>query len=365
MNNLYINSFINHCCLYAQWIIIFFNIYLVFYKKKLKGTGYKFLCFFVWLFCMLYIPEEGDVVSYYHLYVSNNQGGHLEPFYEFLIDVIPFGFYYWRSFIWGSAMCIVILSYKKLNIEAGYATIGFLAFSLVQNFYYLRNDLAFSVLIFSLCYFLYYRYYGISKFKRCLFIILGCSSYFFHRSMPLFILLSGVSIYIPYSKKTIFLSLVALPLFFIFFESIATYTLDSDVWMSEGNTTEYALSSLSAQNNYWNRLTLIGKINQIINYIPFVYLYFNSHKILDKDNSEEGSYMKFMIMLSYLISIISIVYMFKGDFLMQIRFLMMSLFPMSFFIPLFVKKYSTRILVRHFFYIIIFYWVILFVLNVK
>lgn len=361
MGELIINESINDICIYTKWILIFVNLYLVFYKHDNNGTGYISLMLYVLLFCVFYIPQNGDVIGYFNLYKTGNVSGHLEPFYEWTINAIPQGFFYWRSVIWGLAMFFIILTFKKLNIEAGYATISFLSFSLLQNFYYLRNDLAFSILFFSIVHIIYLRYNHISKYLIILYMIIALSSYFLHKSMPLYLVLSAIALYFIFKKKNFYILILIFPVIFFSYKWIATTFLEYNIWINSEDTVNYVMDTMNSDGNLWSKSSVLGKLNLLLTFLPSIYLFIKVPEILRYKDTLEEQYMLYFLIMTFLIAIISFICLFQISEKLHFRFWLTSLFPFTFFISLYVKKYHKRNETKTFYVLVVLNWISTFI----
>ena len=362
MERLIFDESINNICIYAKWLLILLNLYLFCKNKDSSGTGYFLLWLYVIVFCIFYIPKEGDVVGYFSLYKSHDKYGHLEPFYLWTINFIDQGFFVWRSFVWGSAMLFLILTFKLCKCSASVAAFSFLSFSLVQNFYYLRNSLAFAVLFFAASLIMYIEnsaLVSLRRYKYFAFILLF-STYFLHRSMPLYILLSLIALAFPLSKRNVYLACLFFPLGVYLFETISSLFLNSSIWMQD-ETVKNAMNSVVANGQAWNSRSFFGQLGLFITYLPSLYVFLYSPSLIEGDKTIEGRFMNYFLSVSFYVALISFVYLFKGASDIQIRFWQSSLLPFSFFVSIFLKKHLDTSIARHFLYLVFLSWSFYFV----
>ena len=190
---------------------------------------------------------------------------HVEHFYYWLVEVISFNYYVWRLAIWGSAVVLMVWTFKlnKLNNEC--VTLLFVLI-LLQQFSFTRASLGVTMLLFSVTLFLNAKtkslYYYVLAIAGCI------ASYFLHKSMPLFLLMSLLAL-CPINKATFWAMVIAFPILRLVIIPFVTDFITSG-YLSE-NTTEFAESYLEKDKLVLN---FYGLIQSVIKYTPIYITFF-------------------------------------------------------------------------------------------
>lgn len=179
----------------AVWLILIIryrrasSLYYSFHSSN----GYGFFLVMAILY-LVFAFSEADTYHYHFMFdeiKSTNTHSHIEPFYFWLIQKLPaWGYYIWRLIVWGMAICLQVLTFKRLGLDSDLASWLF-ALVLLVPFSLSRDALGFSLLTYS-CSFIYKP----GKY-RLLSIVIGflgvwLSSYL-HKSMIVFIIIAILS----------------------------------------------------------------------------------------------------------------------------------------------------------------------------
>lgn len=343
MNNYSPNTFLDSFCIYTAVLIAIYNFFRM--KRGKDGTGYIFFVITILLFSLFYRPEGCDFWGHLRLYLLGEDAYslHMEPFFYWLIEVLPNNYLIWRTAIWLPAAILIAISYKKMNINSSYATVFFFVFALTQTFYYLRNILGFALLTFAI------TYLSIGKqnkyFKLLIFSCIVIASWFLHKSMPLYIFLVIIAILLPHDKRYLIAAAITIPII-----SSVILTISAEI-LQELNI-EKGLGYLEADRVF--TLNWKGIIGYIIQYAPIVYFYYIAFsKPLPKDNPNFTCY-KVFLLYSFFIFCISFLFLGKGSFTLQLRFYYTSLFPFAFAVTLYFKEYLKTTRFETLLYLILF-----------
>ena len=107
------------CFNFIVWLGLLF-----YYRGQIKRNTERHGTF--WGFCIVIILFStfsfcaGDFLHYESLYVDlrhSNYNIHIEPFYYWLIKVLPESYYVWRCAVWGVAAIILVLIFKRLKLK--------------------------------------------------------------------------------------------------------------------------------------------------------------------------------------------------------------------------------------------------------
>ena len=319
-----------------------------------KGTNYLFFVFVILFFSLLYKPEGGDFWSYYKLYElgSDFPYKHMEQFYYWVMELIPNNYIMWRIAIWLPSAIFIALIFKLLKIPSCIATTIFLSFALTSSYYYTRNVLALSVLYIglTLCsinlkfhnsnynqlmlkssgdnnmeYLKFYNY--IFKYKYIgllLFLTLAIISWFLHKSMPMYILVAVISIFLPYNKKYIYYAIILFPFLYGIIMLVADHFLQMDeIWVVQDSGKNY-LYAINAKTVNWK-----GVIALVFKYIPYLYFYLAVFlNPLEEDNFDFKSFKTFLF-FSFFTFYLSFLFLGHGSSAIQGRIYKSSMLPFS------------------------------------
>ena len=331
MNDFSPNSLLDFFCIISVAFVALYNYMRM--KAGKKGTGYIFFVFFILLFSLFYRPVNGDFWHYLEMYdLGSGVHNHLEPYFNWLIEEIPNNFLLWRIAIWLPAAILIAFTYQKLGIQSSMATFFFCLLGLVGFYYYTRNVLGMSILIFALSLISSRRLRPSTKIIHTILIIgLFALSWYLHKSMPIFIALSIMAILLPPNKRILLYSLLMFPILYGAIYSISSSVLGLELWLNESSGEEY----LEAANTFYSNWK--GVLGLIIKYAPIVYFYvigFNSQLLSDK---EEKSY-KMFLYLSFFIFYISFLFFGRGSIMLQLRLYNSSLLPLSFASSIYFRR---------------------------
>lgn len=214
------NSKLALICLLIFFIMLYRN------RKVYSGTmqqsnNYWFVFIFMALYSVLGFLEW-DTYHYYGMYESTKASGYnlsFEHFFFWLIKTLPESYLLWRVAIWGTASVLMVLSAKRLNINAN--VFGFMAaLMFIAQLSVTRGAIGLSLMIF--CSILFIQSLDRKKIGLVILAALGIyGSIFMHKSMIFFVLLLIGAWFLPLNKKTLIFSLILFPFLYVSIFTIA------------------------------------------------------------------------------------------------------------------------------------------------
>lgn len=330
MNNIVPNEFLDSLCLTACYILIIANFNSLYSERKNIFKSFLPFGIFITLFSIYYRPLDGDF--WFSLEEFNERGDlykeHMEPIFVWLRDFINYDYILWRYIVWGTASFFICLIFKKIKIEPSLATAVFLAIALIPCFYYLRNSLGFSVLYYAL------SLYTMShkKFKNIVILMaLAFSSWFLHRSMPIYIVLSLVALWLPLKKQYLVTSLILFPILYAYLVLFAQEFL-----MLAALSDDTAENYVEATNEL--NVNLMGYIFMIIGYIPYVYIMYKfcaSYSVQPKTSLLYVQ--KTFFYITFFLLYLSFLFHGQASMHLSLRFANTAMLPMAIFVASYFK----------------------------
>lgn len=328
------NSFIDNCCSIIVSIMIIYNF--IRFVNNRKGTGIVFLVIIMVLYSLFYRPINGDFWHYYIEYIGDLKYKHMEDFYYQLIEIVPDNYLLWRILIWLPAAIFIGLVFKLLKIPGNIATVSFFVFGLA-SYYYTRNALGLSILYFAMA-IVSSTFFKKKILSYLIAITLLVTSWYLHRSMPLYIGILLLAYLLPFNRKYILCSLIIFPLINGSITLISSDVLNmSNIWIDEETGFFYIEQDNTSYTN-WK-----GYVGLFINYVPVIYfLVIAFRSPIPRDSCDFGSYKLFLLFTFFLI-VLSFLFYGKGSEMIQGRLYKSALLPLSFVVGLYFKYYkSTR-----------------------
>lgn len=348
------NSIQNVVCILLLLFMVLVNYKSLYYNNYRSKCGYLIFGLFITLFSVYYRPIGGDFWFSYEEFQKGDslQIEHMENIYVWLKKNLNYNYLLWRLIVWGSASIFIVTSFKKIKIDSSLAIVVFLTFALVQCFYYLRNSLAFSILYFGVVlYTTRTKRNNLLSWTIIIFII--AISWYFHKSMPLYIILSIIAMFIPLRKGYILGSIIIFPLLYYGVYGISESFLSSDIWM-----TDYGLRYLEAENSLY--INWRGYVMLMIKYIPYIYISIVYLKSFTRSEKTQKTFFLITYMLIYL----SFLFMYQGSNHLSSRLYNTAMLPFSFFIASYIKEHKKERNTKVFIYITIMVYFISYVISI-
>lgn len=317
-------------CLIACGILVIINFNSLYSEGKKTFNSFLPFGIFITLFSIYYRPLDGDFWS--SLEEFNERGDlykeHMEPVFVWLRDVLNYDYILWRYIVWGTASFFICLIFKKIKIEPSLATAVFLAIALIPCFYYLRNSLGFSVLYYALS--LYTMSY--KKFKNIVaLLVLIFLSWFLHRSMPIYIMLSLAALWLPLKKQFLIVSFILFPVLYASIVFFAQEFLMLAILSDDGG--EKYVEATNELN-----VNLMGYIFMIIGYIPYVYIMYKfcaSYSVQPKTSLLYVQ--KTFFYITFFLLYLSFLFHGQASIHLSLRFANTAMLPMAIFVASYFK----------------------------
>ena len=349
MNNYISGRILESLCSIAVIIVVVLNYYQA--TRGKRGTSFLFFVFFILLYSLFYRPLDGDFWSYLETYSSGASfsTGNLEEYYVWLMRLIPNNYLLWRIAIWLPAAIMLAYVFRMMKIPPSYATVAFLVFGLAA-FYYTRNALALAVLYLGLSVYCQNEMYKNKKWAFLVFVGIAFISWFLHKSMPLYIGIAIIAIFLPFHKNMLWIALASFPILYGLSITLGSELLSfTQIWLSEDIGTNY----LDAESADW-AYNWKGIIQLAIIYAPIVYFYFISFLHPVSRDSEDFTFFKVFYIYSFIVIYISFLFYEQGSIAIQRRIYKSAMIPFSFVVSLYFKHYMRTEKCRYFVYLTIF-----------
>lgn len=320
------------CLLY--WLVLFF-IYIPQIKgSSNKGVGYGGFFILATIYAV-FAFTTGDYFHYEWLfdkYIIKGKMLHMEPVYEWFLENSFNNYYVWRLWVWGLAIAFLIYICKVLRLNEKFACFIYV---LVLLYYAIemRQSLAFGMLYLGWAFLL--RQNKNKKIDYAIGLLFIVCSFFFHKSMYVYILLS-VAVYFTLFGGKIFyvVSLILFPFLYGSLMLVANFFLS--------NIGQYGIDVDTAFRYMGKEVSIIniGGITQLVfQRLGLVLLLFYSIKKIYFENCLVYKHETFFLNLSYIFVYVS--FLFLGqDFAESLyqRFWDASYFTMAIFLASFLYR---------------------------
>lgn len=342
-----LDSFIGNdsLTLFCELLLMFtlvLNIGNAFYKNVKIGTGYLMLFLVMVVYCAFYSPEVGDnfssMESYYdYLNGVDRDNLHFERIYFYIMDLIPFGYIYYRIFLWGSACLLCVWFLKRISVNSHVATLSVLTFALPILLYYQRAAFAYVLIYVALyCYIsrgdlIKHNRLFKSHYRLVSVMLLLCALPF-HRAMPVYVAIALLSLLVPKNKIGIACLVIGLVAFS--FSALSNSILLLDFFSDD--TRETAMVYLDNDTSLLGQ-NFNGALANILRLMPlYIMLIYGMYKMIKTPN-HFVEFEKLCIVNTLILVFIS--YLFTDtSFSIQIKFYNAAMMPWT----LFLASYYTR-----------------------
>lgn len=337
-------SVCNFCILLLTLVVLLNAKHLFSSKVSDKvGTGYVILWVVFTVYSCFFCPPGGDnylSMKNYEAYLGgvDKENLHFEPLYFLLMDIFSFGYVSWRFAVWGllGATSFIYLS-KLLHLDKHLTTVVCFTFALPVLLYYQRAVCGYCLLYMAMAIYIN-NPRGYSKVNRMvLAILLSAMALLFHMSMPFYLIVLIISIFVPLNKRSIILLLIVL---FIIGQSLFRFSDFFLSFMADG-TQETGYRYL--ENAQVMNKNLAGRIFELLDKAPvyFMVLLGISQQLRGKVLLSKTE--KVCLLNTFIIIIISL--MFKNEsVVIESKFYKASMLPFTLFLAsYFPKLRGTRV----------------------
>ncbi|WFE83578.1 EpsG family protein [Parabacteroides chongii] len=253
--------------------LLIFILFLCKYRDEYNryscnNVGYFPLVIFVLSFSVLGYTEA-DTYHYEYLYNEMLYAKipiHVEPFYYWLIDFLPNNYYIWRLSVWGTALILLIATFRRYELNIRSVSFVF-ALLLLQQFTLTRGCLGISLFLYCSSFFI--KPPSDLKIIYNILAILGCVfSLYLHKSIVLFVIIS-VCMLFPINKRIIWMMLLVYPILRGFVVPFVFDILNTGFLATR--TTDFSMLYLEKEKSLAN---LNGIIHLFFQYIPRFILFY-------------------------------------------------------------------------------------------
>ena len=329
----------------CSWMLVLFlllNIKGAFKKGVRNGTGYLLLFIVMTLYCVFYAPVTGDnyaSMESYYAYLSgvDYQTLHFERIYFYIMDLVPFGYVYYRLVVWGAACLLCVWLMKKMRLSAQVATLATLTFSLPLLLFYQRAAFAYVLLYVALyCYVskgsLFESIPFFQKNFRLVSVALLICALPFHTTMPVFVLFLLFALFIPKDKLGIIIVVLCLILFSTSLVSNSIFLLR----FFQDDTFETGLRTLENDSGIIGQ-NFNGTIAYFLHWLPlYCMLLYGVFKMVNTPD-HQTQLEKVCLVNTLILIAISLMFM-PYSFTIQIKFRNVAMMPWT----LYIASYYTR-----------------------
>lgn len=339
-------------------IMLLFNIvfllYVIIYYRKFvvrpiwgkKRPSMDLVFFSILLIIILSANGSSDWYHYQSMVWNYDftigAHNHGEPVYGYIIQFVNKNYLLFRIIVWGGALLLCLLSFKRLDINPNVA-LFFLVTVYLFKFNYARASLGMSSYFFGLSYLL-------NPTKKRLFnvIIIGLSfwgAYEFHHSM-LPVILFTIAALLPIDRPFVaVLAIAAMPIIasYVFSNlSILEQIGEEDLF---GKASRYMAKESEGANFF-------GKIYNVIKYGAFVLPLVVDNIVIRKNLSNVPLRMKRLLRITLAIVLFAVMFLFMNlsNEVFTYRYLYMTLIPLTI---LTVYLYQNGLLTKKFFSLIV------------
>lgn len=333
----------------SLWIITLLYYSQSLYSRKFAmQKRYFFFCIAVIVFST-FAYANLDFFHYkesYELIIQYKYNGFWEPFYHYLINVLPPYYYLWRLVIWGISTVIIVLIFKRIQAPPSLSCLCFVLI-LMTYFCVPRNTLGYVFLYFFVT---FITKPTNNKFFSYAIAILGiyCST-FLHKSMPIYIIILFVS-FLPMKKSTYLFSVIAFPFLYSTFDVFASYM---EAFLTSGDSSFQSRGLYYLESENFSITNFNGYIKLFIERVPLLILLYLSIKQLLNNSIKDKTVEIFVRYAYWLIYISFLLFNQSTSSFLSVRFWDASLYPLAIAVPAIINMSK-----RHSLVLISFYWLI-------
>ena len=330
-------------------LILVFNYKYMISDRPFKNKNYFFSFCFLTIFAVFFC-YGWDYFGYWRTYNTLQGGIYLwyedyEDWCYLLMSVLPGNYYVWRLVVWGGAALITVWALKRLHVDSTFALVLFIMMPLIQMFYVSRNTLGLSFLMLAMAYLGGTQKKNLWTFFVVLVLVLVSTR--FHKSMPLYILVFLMSVFIPYNRVFVIGSLILFPFLYLGIRYYGSLFLNLDV-LEDTATYTAGISYLYREDE--TGLTTIGVITYIIERIPIAFLLiYGTYQIAFKKLKCE-KWQKYFLMYSFILIYISYLFYGQASKFLHPRFWCAAQYPLCFFAAGFLSDKRNSGVMRFFYY---------------
>ena len=330
------NSTIIKACSWMLALFLLLNI------DSKNGTGYFLLFIVMVVYCVFYSPTTGDNYTSMESYYAYRAGIgyeqlHFERVYFYIMDIVPYGYVYYRLVLWGSACLLCVWLMKKMEISGQVATLSVLTFALPILLYYQRAAFAYVLLYFALYCFVTKGggFEAVPFLKRhYIFVsagILLCTIPF-HTTMPVYVLFLLIALFVPKSETGLLFLILGL---MVFSTSLISNSISMLKFFQE-DTIETGLRSLENDTGIVGQ-NFNGALAYFLHWLPLYCMLLYGLFFMVKSPCHHTYFEKVCLVNTFILIVLSIMFM-PYSYIIQIKFRNAAMMPWT----LYLASYYTR-----------------------
>lgn len=297
------------------------------------GSNYYFLfggvlLFAVFAFCT---GDYYNAISHIEYLVTKNdinEINHFELVYQYLAVYLHGNYILWRLCVWGGACTLIVISAKRLGVNASF-TIFYMITAFAIQYAYARSTLAQSIYFFGLTFLICPLKIG-NIWSYIMGVAIILLSPFFHRSMWILVLFTPV-IFMPNMVKNNYKRIV----FYLVAFGVFTYVLSSLFFALDFGSFDQN-NQMDELRTYYSDLLSTGSISELflntVKHVAYIGTMYYVVKTLVNSN-DANTDMTVQRLLKIYLSIMAVSYVLTiigGSFhFFAIRLMIMSFIPCS------------------------------------
>lgn len=338
------NSIIIKACSWLLTLFLLLNIRGAFQRETRSGTGYFSLFLVMTIYCVFYAPTAGDnytSMESYYAYMAgiDYEQLHFERIYFRIMDIIPFGYVYYRLVLWGSACLLCVWLMKKIGISGQVATLSILTFALPLLLYYQRAAFAYILLYVALyCFVSKGELFEAIPFLKRHYILVSASVLLctlpFHTTMPIYVLFLLIALFIPKSETGLLFLFFGL----IIFSSSLVPNSISMLKLFQEDTLETGLRSLENDTGIVGQ-NFYGALAYFLHWLPLYCMLLYGLFTMIKNPIHHTEFEKVCLINTFILIMLSTMFM-SYSFTIQIKFRNAAMMPWTLYLASFYTRNS-------------------------
>lgn len=221
------------------------------------------------IFSLSYFSDQD--YFHYKILISNlehkSNSASIEEFYIWLANWINYNYYFFRFFVWGTALTLYFKTTSIAKINQNHA-LYFLFVVFIGIFSYARATLGMCILFFGLTFYINSK----KKLNKLIGVFILLSSYFFHHSLIIAIFLVLISLFFNINKRNMILVGIITIVLATVITTIFIHILSNPV------ANEYLMTKVSyytSESYNESNLTLMGRVKFMLEtgcfIVPLIY----------------------------------------------------------------------------------------------
>ena len=311
---------------FILWLAIYRTNNILYKKRKnVRNNSYLSYTLISILFCTFayYVGDFPHYAIYYKECLSSSTTIHVEQVYFWLIKNMPKSYLLWRFWVWGTAVIIWVMIYKRMKFPAKY---GCLIMTLILLYYFSapRQSLAFAILFYSLTFIFYPKK---NKYFSYILAFVGIYiSLFFHKTTIIYVLFFVLA-FVPFKRMAFIFSAVGFP--FLYGAIMLYSVLFIGMFVEEESAlVDRSIRYLGAES--FGGFTAWGWVMFVVSRVPIFYSIVYCIWLIYFKQEQTPSIIKIMVKYAYICMYVGLLFFQQetSSFLSP-RFLDATYYPLS------------------------------------